>query len=314
MTVQRWNAEGGTSGNTVKTSDTGSGTAPNTVAVGTGASLKYDNSQSAHGTQSVALKGASGTATYMQWTLSGTQLAVAIYWNPGPTLPSALIRLIDIRAAGTILRLQTTTGNKFQVQEGGGTTAVYSPASAFLANTWYRLELVLSTISASAGAYKFDYYLLDASSPVETGISKTAGNVGTAAITSLAVGSFASSTFTGTSYIDDVAYNVGSTTYIGALPSTGVTYQAAPCTGGGDGFPGQTIVTYSAVAEGGSDLVGGSASPTPPSVAYQAPPCTSGADISPGSQLIDGNVTIVIPPDLPGEAEVIEITGIVTVS
>lgn len=310
MTLERFNLDG-PPGTTLTKALTGA----DSVAIGSGATFKFDNSTMAHGTTSAALKGASGTASFLQWNRAGTQVALVIYWNPGSTLPSALIRLGDIRSAsGTIVRVQTTTANKFQVQEGGGATAAFTVATAFQVNTWYRLELVLSTISASAGAYKFSYYLLDSGSRVDTEISKTAGNVGTAPIAEIAVGSFASSTFTGTSYFDDAAINVGSTAYIGALPSTGVTYQAAPCTAGGDGFPGQTIVTYSAVAEGSSDLVGGAASPTPPSVAYQAPPCTSGGDIFAGTQLIDGNVTIVIPPNLPGEAEVIEITGIVTVS
>lgn len=284
------------------------------VAIGAGASLKFDNSQMAHGTTSAALKGATGTATYLQLTRSGTTGALVIYWNPGAVLPNALIRLGEFRnATGTIIRLQTTTGNKFQVQEGAGATTAYTVATAFQVNTWYRLELVLSDISATAAAYKFDYYLLDSGSPVEAGISKTSGNVGTTPINNVRIGSSASSTFTGTSYFDDIALNIGSTTYIGALPSTGVTYQAGPCDSSGDGFGAQTSYTYQAVADSSGDVSVGSGSPTPPSVTYFASPCDSSGDVFPASWSVTGNVTIVIPPTLTGDAEILEITGIVTI-
>ncbi|HEY5049565.1 MAG TPA: fibronectin type III domain-containing protein, partial [Acidothermaceae bacterium] len=95
-------AEGGTSGTSVTATNSGgaSGNPFSVVSKGTGATLVYSTAADAHGALGYALTGAAGTATDMGWTgYNATSMATRFYYNPGPTLPSTLLRLADIRNA-----------------------------------------------------------------------------------------------------------------------------------------------------------------------------------------------------------------------
>ncbi|MGA8330452.1 MAG: hypothetical protein WB777_14285 [Mycobacterium sp.] len=214
--MQRIIFDGQPNGTTISTSNTGFGF----VSIGTGTTLTFDTSVYSNGAESMKLTSASGVTVFgAVTTLNATQLAVNgyIYFD---TLPSLLVRLCDIRTnSGTVLRLQLTTGNKLEIQEGGGSTQAFDEGVALSAATWYRFEITITTISATAGTYTLNYYALGSTSPVETGISKTAGNLGTANITTIHWGSGASTTWTGTAHFANLAYNAGSTAEIGILPT-----------------------------------------------------------------------------------------------
>ena len=213
------NFEGGTNGSTIfaVTSGGGSGTNFDFVGRGAGATFTWDNAQHAHGSLSGAITGTSGTVTNCGFlnNINCTTVAIRMYIY-FDTLPSTALRVMDIRnSGGSILRVNVTAANKFQAQEGGGSTLAFTVATAFSATTWYRLEALVTLISATAGTYSFDYYALDSTSPVETGISKNTGNLGTTNIVQLNYGSTANATWTGTMHIDDIAFLRNGTAYIG---------------------------------------------------------------------------------------------------
>lgn len=220
MTLQRIIFDGQPNGTPISTSNTGF----NFVETDAGTTSTFDTSVASNGAESWKITSASGVTVFgAVTTLNATQIAVN-FWVYLDTLPSLLVRLCDIRTnSGTVLRAQLNTANKFQTQDAGGTAA--NVATALSAATWYRGEIVISTLSATAGTYMFNYYALGATSPVETGISKTAGNLGTANITTVHWGSAAVTTWAGTAHFANLAYNAGSTSEIGILPTVTVPAQ-----------------------------------------------------------------------------------------
>ena len=168
-------------------------------------------------------------------------MAVRFYYNPGPTLPSTVIRLADIRnASGTAARVELSASNQIFIQNNAGTT-VTTFAHALQANTWYRIELAISA-SSSAATINAAYYLLDSTTPVDPAYTTTTGNTGAANITQVTVGSTASATWTGTSYFDDIAAQSPSTAFIGPVV---VRPDRAGCTYRGLRGPGDGQATVS---------------------------------------------------------------------
>jgi hypothetical protein len=210
-------AEGGTAGASVTTANSGgvSGNAFTVVGMGSGASLVYATAAAAHGALGYSLHGSSGTATLMGWNgFSATSMAIRLYYNPGPTLPSKVMRLADIRnSTATAARVELSASNQLFIQNTAGTTLTTFP-HALQANTWYRIELTIS-ISSSAATINAAYYPADSTTPVDPAYSTVTGNTGTANITAVSIGSAASATWTGTSYFDDLAAQSGSTAFIG---------------------------------------------------------------------------------------------------
>jgi len=169
----------------------------------------------AHGAWGYSIKGSSGTATFVGWNgYSATSMAIRFYYNPGPTLPSKVMRLADIRnSTATASRVELSASNQLFIQNAAGTTVTTFP-HALQANTWYRIELTIS-ISSSAAAINAAYYPADSTTPVDPAYSTITGNTGTANITQVSIGSAANATWTGTSYFDDLAAQAGSTAFIG---------------------------------------------------------------------------------------------------
>ena len=215
--VKSNSAEGGTAGTAVTAGNSGgaSGDAFTALSRGSGATLVFSTAAAAHGALGYALTGSSGTATVMGWNgYSATSMAIRFYYNPGPSLPSTVVRLADIRnSTATAARVELSASNQLFIQNTAGTTLTTFP-HALVANTWYRIELTIS-ISSSAATINAAYYPADSTTPVDPAYSTVTGNTGSAAITQVSIGSPASATWTGTSYFDDLAAQAGSTAFIG---------------------------------------------------------------------------------------------------
>jgi RHS repeat-associated protein len=253
-------AEGGTAGTTVTASNSGGASinAFNVVGRGAGAALVYATGAADHGTLGYSLSGTSGTTTEMGWGgFNATSMAVRFYYNPGTILPSTTLRLLDIRnSTGTAARLYMSSANQLFVQNTAGTTIKTFP-TVLSANTWYRIEMTIS-ISATAATINAAYYLADGSTPVDTAYSTSTGNTGTAPIAYVFYGDTSGAAWTGTEYLDDLAAQPGTTSYIGAGPTapgapTGITAAAAntaanvtwtaPTTLGGSPITGYTVTS-----------------------------------------------------------------------
>jgi hypothetical protein len=250
-------AEGGTAGTSVTAANSGgaSGNPFTVFTKGTGAALVYSTAAKAHGSLGYALTGTSGTATSIGWNgYSASSMAVRFYYNPGPTLPSTVLRLADIRnASGTAARIELSASNQIFIQNNAGAT-VTTFAHALQANTWYRIEMAIS-VSSSAATINAAYYLLDSTTAVDPAFTTATGNTGAANITQVTVGSTASATWTGTSYFDDVASQSPSTAFIGPV-SAGPTVPGAPSGVSAVAGDGQATVSWTAPNSNGSAITG----------------------------------------------------------
>ena len=143
-------AEGGTAGTSVTAANSGgtSGTAFTVFTKGSGAALVFSTAANAHGSLGYALTGTSGTATSVGWNgYSATSMALRFYYNPGPSLPSTVLRLADVRnASGTAARIELSASNQIFIQNNAGAT-IATFSHALQANTWYRIELAISISS-----------------------------------------------------------------------------------------------------------------------------------------------------------------------
>lgn len=218
MTLKTNSAEGGTN-TTVATQavggNTGGGSGDFFDVLAANTQITFDNSQSMHGSLSYKIVNTNSTPCYVSWTgYADTTIAYRFYIRFA-TLPTvAGFRVTDPRdtAGAGVGRLFLNATNKFSLQNAAG-TAVYTATNAISANTWYRVEVVAGTGTA---VYKFDYYLGDSLTPVETGFSNAAQTNGSSNnIANIRIGNAAAVTYAGTMFIDDVAANNGSTSYIG---------------------------------------------------------------------------------------------------
>jgi RHS repeat-associated protein len=246
-------AEGGTNGTTVTVANSGAGSGDpfNVVTRGTGAALTFATAAAKHGSLGYSLTATSGTTTALTWNgYNATSAAVRFYYNPGATLPSTTVRLLDVRnSSGTAARILMTSSNQLIVQNTAGTTLKTFP-TALSTNTWYRIELGVS-ISATAATVNAAYYPGDSTTPVDTAYSTSTANTGTTNITTISIGDTTSGTWAGTEYLDDLAIQPGTTSYIGPVP----TVPGAPTSV--TGVPGNGNVTLSWTApssNGGSPI------------------------------------------------------------
>lgn len=290
MSLLTNSAEGGTNGTTVTAANSGggSGNAFSSVTIGSGAALTYASAAAAHGTLGYSLTGAASTVTTISWSsFSDTSVTARFYYNPGATLPSTLLRLLDIRnSTGTAARIQLSATNQLFMQNNAGTT-VFTSATPLTTNTWYRIECAIS-ISATTATMKYDYYLLDSTMPVEAGYSTTTGNTGSANITTVNFGSLGTASWTGTSYFDDMATQSNTTTYLGtpATAPPAVTagsnqlvtpYSSVTLTGTCTPAPGHTATLTWAPVNGGPAITSGAHSLTATIASMSGPSLTPGA-------------------------------------
>jgi hypothetical protein len=115
MSLLQNTAEGGTNGSNATNATTGGGSGDAFTAAnkGSGASLIFATAAADHGSLGYSITGTSGTATFVGWTgYNDTSIAVRFYYNPGPTLPSTSLRLIDIRSSSaTAARVMLNASN-----------------------------------------------------------------------------------------------------------------------------------------------------------------------------------------------------------
>jgi RHS repeat-associated protein len=275
-------AEGGTNGTTVTVANSGgaSGDPFNVVTRGTGAALTFATAAAEHGSLGYSLTATSGTGTHLDWTgYNATSAAVRFYYNPGSTLPSTTVRLLDVRnSTGTAARVLVSSSNQLIVQNAAGTTLKTFPTT-LSTNTWYRIELGVS-ISATAATVNAAYYSGDSTTPADPAYSTSTANTGTANITTISIGDTSSATWAGTAYFDDLAAQPGTTSYIGSVP----TVPAAPTSVVATAGNAAAAVSWTPPSGGGSPITGYTVTSSPGSLTAT----TTGATTATVSGLTNG--------------------------
>jgi hypothetical protein len=213
MTLVENTAEGGTNGTGVTTANTGgtSGRAFDTIVLGSGAAIKFDNAQTAHGALSYHFTtGSSFVSPIVQWTVApaNSKLAMRTYIRFG-VLPLGGTQIWIACGGGTFA---TSSANQFQIRDAGGVK--WTSANIATTGVWYRIEMECQTGAASAGYIAGRYFLGDSTTPVDTPYASSTVYALSGVPTSVAFGgpqNFATLDM----YVDDLALNTGTTTPIG---------------------------------------------------------------------------------------------------
>jgi hypothetical protein len=186
-------AEGGTDGVSVSTSNSGgtSGNGWSAITKTSGSSdIQFDTAQFAHGALSYLVAPATTEICEMRMSFTQDPQAMASFYVRIPSNFSAASTICQIRPStgiGASLQINNSSGPRFRVQDGAGTTI--GNTTAISTGTWYRCELrVVKGTDASTGVINFAYYLDDDSAPVETAITTTTANTGTIDYTNMRFG------------------------------------------------------------------------------------------------------------------------------
>lgn len=220
--------EGGTSGTTITTGNSGgtSGDAFNTVSIGTGATLAFDNTVSAHGTQSMEIAtGTNSTSVYGAWTEASPSVLYARAYIYATAAPAANTNIIRILSAGTIItsiRLNSTGKVAFLYSSGtlGGTST-----NSFPLNQFFRLE---AQFDIGAGNIAIRLYFgtnFDDTVITET-ISVTGVTTGGSTVDAIRFGCVANTASFGPIWMDDLG--TSATTWLGPVGSSGSSFTQSP--------------------------------------------------------------------------------------
>lgn len=256
-----------TTGNSAGGSDTGLGN----ISIGAGGAIVSDTTQAAHGTQSLSVTAASGTASYVGWspTASGSAATrIYVYFTAAPTAAMSFMQLRS--ASGIVGNVAFNATGKLILQNAAGTT-IWTATAAFPLNTWIRIGLgaVVGTTSSN-GTLNCAYYTLDSLTATDSFTGTANQNSGTANVNEARYGKL-TGTYTTQWWMDDLALTTGSSAFVGpagaTVPNapTGVTATAgilsanvswtAPAFNGGSAITGYTVTS----SPGGlTSTVGGS--------------------------------------------------------
>jgi hypothetical protein len=223
MTLRTNSAEGGTSGNSVNPSNSGgaSGTAFNSVFVTGGFGvITYDNAQAAHGTLSIRGRSNSGSAvTYVQWNCTAASSFAARIYLRLNALPSGSFDT-PIYVSGCAAFVASASTGKFQIFNAAF-TAITTFATPFATGVWYRLELEGQAGTTTSNGYIAGrYFIGDSTTPVNPQFSSNTVNAGTGTPISNVQMGWPQGATTPDYWMDDLAFNDGTTTPIGpAVPA-----------------------------------------------------------------------------------------------
>lgn len=155
--------EGGSDETTLTTGNSGgtSGNAFDSVSVGTGATLVFDNAQAAPSLGSFSLRtstGGTSALAYASWTLASVTTDYCRGYFRFTSLPSAQQNFIRYLSAGSqSLRVNVTTGGLVEVRNAAN-SVVGTTTNAITAASWFRVEM-FTTFSATVGAIVLRLYL-----------------------------------------------------------------------------------------------------------------------------------------------------------
>jgi hypothetical protein len=203
------NAEGGTTGTTVTTGNSGaeSGTAAASVLINAGNAITFDTAAAHRGGLGYKFDMGTTQPCQLTWTLATTIRTVMRFYFMATALPSANDYVAVYRNA-TLgpATLTLTTANKFNVQNAAGAGISASTATnAIVANTWYRVELAITKgTTTSNGRIEYAYYIGDSTTAEFSYDSGTTVNAGTTDIASIRLGRNTAGTVAGIRYYDDL--------------------------------------------------------------------------------------------------------------
>lgn len=249
MALKQNVAEGGSHGDTVTTANSGgaSGDAFNAITIGASATLTWSNARPQHGAMGIKLTNDSSNPTHFDYTgYSATQMVARLYVELD-TLPSAGMRMLDIRTGSvSVARVILNASNQpvFQTNNGGTTLKTFT-GSTFAADTKYRIEVAATPGNAADAHLKCSIYAGDSGSPIEAGYDSSTVTTGTTSnLTQVFFGSGAAIAWSGDAYFDDAAVQDGTLTFLGPYTGASIPGHSAYARGT---FSAPTVTTETVV-------------------------------------------------------------------
>lgn len=224
MAIYTNNAEGGTNGTGVTTANSDDNNAGSVLQLSTGGTRNYSSTWANSGTTSWFVDGATTVTPILGWDAIGTSknAAIRIYFR-FTALPPSTCAFMQARSSlgNHCGEFQVQANGKIRVAEAGGAQSTVGTYT-LLTNTTYRFEASLAVgTTTSNGRLKYDLYVGDSTTAVESFDSGTTWNLNTGNVAGVRWGKLTSSP-AWSLYFDDAAWNDGSTTYFGPYQGTPV--------------------------------------------------------------------------------------------
>lgn len=227
-------AEGGTNGTTVTggaggNSGGASGDYFDSVTIGTGSALTFDNAQAAHGSLAYKIAPASSQPSYVeQTTQMGTVSTVYGRFYIYPDVTPASGALVQFRSGATncarVALNPSSTNFTLNWKDGANVDITGTTTSAHAPQAWYRVEYKV-IFSATVGQVVLNLYSGDSGTALDSLTSAATFNLGAASADTFRIGRVVGSTNTYISWLDDIVVN--DTGFPGPAGSRAVTVSAA---------------------------------------------------------------------------------------
>lgn len=201
-------AEGGSSGTTVTTGNSGgaSGDAWTAVTIAGGDGLTFDNTHAAHGNLAYKIVATTG-ATFFERTYPGATTTVALrFYLYIAANPSSLVTLANFTSSGTVrCMVNITAAGKLQFQSASGVATLMGTVTP--TGQWVRVELT-ATLNAVTGSMTLKRFDNPDSNTVGDSITASGQNLGGSA-DRYRIGrlGFSTGSFSGGHWIDEIAAN-----------------------------------------------------------------------------------------------------------
>lgn len=202
------NAEAGTPGATVATTDTGSGDPWDAVTIGSGASVVYSSTPDLAGNVGITYDvGVTSSSAFTQWTIGGTSSTATPFAGFRFSYAAqfgATCSIFSFNQGGTaVIRVQITATNKLRILDAAGATLYTSTTTLVPGNKYF---VAVGFLAAVAGTYQLKLY--DANGAVLETVTPTAGDF-TGPVNLVRYGSVANQTNTNWKAltVDEFSYN-----------------------------------------------------------------------------------------------------------
>ena len=233
MAILRNTADLGTNGVAVTSGNNGgTGNDALTPFTTSGASaITFSNDITADtGTLVYKIAANAAESAYLEWLPTGSNSIadrVYFYFPAYPSAGNGILRIMSSGGGTTHAQVVLRNDGSFQIADGTGGFPFTSAAGVIPLNTLLRLEWSINNPSTTTGVMNLDWYAGDSSTPIAgASYSTTTGNFGTTQMARVRYGRTAPFGTSWTLYVDSLAHQDGSTTYIGPTVNTPPTVDA----------------------------------------------------------------------------------------
>ena len=187
-----------------------------------------DTTYAAHGTKSLKIAAGVATATRCDVAVNTSTVAMRMYWRAPTSLTADWWNMVVAVGGTKVVTLSVNSANKLRLYTAAGTgTTIWTATNAMSTTAWTRIELFVSGLSATTATVKVALYD-DTDTLIQeyngTGIS----NTGLSNFTNISFGRYQSSAGSHDVWIDDIAYEVGGSGYIGPVGANEAPTATAP--------------------------------------------------------------------------------------